>query len=1639
MDLTAIKNKRKGCKIQLSRIESYIKNLDGSEEICILKVKLQNILSTYESYKNLQSDIIALEDFSDVEVNAENLVSDRFEIAIAQLGSNIEKLKKKLSNSDIIESSNVVLPKINIKPFTGKAFESERDTGIIPTAEEFFEFLNKRQSVLENLNLFEPNSSKSYSRQTDSRKNKVSLVSNVNNLQRQSYNFRANCFYCKDSNHLIYGCSKFLTLKPLERYQFVKSKKYCINCLSNTHAIPQCKSLKRCSTCGKPHHTYLHFDNQSNSSPSTQTHNHVPNINTTTSRFRGNNHGTEPSNVHIVNKSLSPNMNPVSNEFIEYAHPSSQQASLHTVSISDNIVLLPTALVNIRCSNGQQKVARALLDSASQMSLIESSFAKNLQLSSRTQFVNISGLGSTNCAKSREVLDIQFSSLVNPSISFNVSCSVINKITNNLPQFSISPEVLKLHEHIIPELADPFFFKTGPINLLLGADIYFNLLKSNIINMGPRSPSLVETYLGYVIAGPIPRSRLNFSSNQNNVSHSFITTNDVQFEREDELTRRMESFWELETIPLSKTHCSSEEVAEQIFKNTTIILPSGRYQVDMPFLENMPTKLGQSFCMARQRFISLEKKFNCDSVLFQNYKNVIYEYLTLNHAQVIPLSFYNHPTNEFKYFIPHRAVIRKHSSTPVRVVFDFSARTDTGVSLNDLTSKGYQVQDNIFDILCRFRCFKFVLCADIQMMYRFIDINPSQCHFQNFLWRENSSDPFTCIQLSSLSFGQNCAPYLATRVLKDIAERYPNFPNARYALLRQTYMDDILSGTNDFSSLETIYSELNTILGKHGFKLHKWQSNSSEFLSSISQTSSYEIDFNINGSPSNILGLKWNPLSDLLLIRTTNIQEPAVLTKRSILSFISSVFDPLGVINPLIVQGKLIMQKLWQSQISWDTPIFDDSILQSWKKFLSLLSDISNMSIPRYLIDNKTICSISLHGFCDASQLAYGACVYLVVSYNDNTFSSRLIAAKSRVNPLKNKLTIPKLELCSMELLAILSSRIIQILHDTIKIESINLWSDSLVALTWVKRSELEISPFVKKRVLTVRDNSRNTTWRHIRSPLNPADHLSRGNFSSDVRQFWFHGPPFLSQTNDFDSIDSFELLNEVPECMQVSFPITESPEQFWKPIFLKFSKFSSMQKGIAFSFKVILKFKKINISGSPLTVEELQNAHDFIIKQVQSYSFSNEIKLLQEGKSISIPKLLPLNIFLDENSILRVGGRLEHTELSFSQKFPILLPENDHVVDLLINREHMRLGHSGAQNVLGNFRLRYWPLNGIRRIKTIIKKCVICHRFNAQFASQIMSPLPLDRVQQARPFSKTGIDFAGPIMIRSSRLRKAPTAKAYIAIFICMVTKAIHIELVSNLSTEAFIASLKRFISRRGNPQIIYSDNGTNFIGARNQLRDLSLFLKSKENNHEIQNFLSSTEITWKLIPPRSPHWGGLWEAAVKSAKFHLTKLLGNTCLTFEELSTLLVQIEAILNSRPLYPLSNDPNDLLPLTPGHFLIGAPLISYPERDLSRTPTNRLSYWKVCSKLQQEFWRKWSVDYLHRLQHRPKWQLPQQNLAINQLVLIQSEDRPPLNWPLGRILELLTGRDGKVRAARVKTAEGEYVRPIIKLAPLPISD
>ncbi|XP_072403148.1 uncharacterized protein [Diabrotica undecimpunctata] len=317
------------------------------------------------------------------------------------------------------------------------------------------------------------------------------------------------------------------------------------------------------------------------------------------------------------------------------------------------------------------------------------------------------------------------------------------------------------------ELADSFFFEFSQIYILIGCDLYHYLLKSTVIITGGNLASFIDTDLGYVIADPAPRKNVN-SSNANTLASTFLTVYDDQSDQQLELFQIMESFWELEEIPDCNPKYSNKEYVENLFQDTTLILSSGRYQVD--------TKL------------------------FAEYQSVISEYLTLGYAKIIPLSFYHSLSNEFKYFIPHMSIIREESvPKKLEVVFDFSAKTDSGVSLNDLTSEGYQLQDNLFDIFCRFRCYKYVICANIKMIYRFIDINPKHRHLQNILWRDEHTpdEHFKCIQLSSSSFGKNCALFPTTRVLKEIALNNPEFPKSQHSILHQTYMDDILTGTNN--------------------------------------------------------------------------------------------------------------------------------------------------------------------------------------------------------------------------------------------------------------------------------------------------------------------------------------------------------------------------------------------------------------------------------------------------------------------------------------------------------------------------------------------------------------------------------------------------------------------------------------------------------------------------------------------------------------------------------------------------------------------------------------------------------------------------------------------------------------------------
>ena len=1670
-------------------LKSFLKN-EPLKLIDTLAVTNQNYASAIDILKNryenkttiINTHLMNLLDIPSISKGTSQSLRD----FVTNCKRNVESLKNlNLSFEELWNLIVVHLLERKLDFVSKKAFESEKGINDIPEIDSFFKFLDKRCTVLENLASLDG---------TTTKKSNVSLHVNNSSSQYQK------CPICNES-HKIYICTKFKGLQVSERHKLIKAKNYCFNCLGSGHRTPQCPSTRLCSICSQKHHSLLHFPNsqQSNTSrnqqsiPSAQQNVPSPNYQNNSSGSTNStdmSHQSQPvvapqQSSHHARTEISPrstaktfyskgsghsssraNPNPPTNPN-DSKNESTTSQSLSAMATQPSHVLLATASVYIYNANGIRTSVRCLLDNGSQTSFITKAMVDKLQLETYTRQLHISGISQTN-SMSNEMIDLTLHSKVNYRQKFKLSCAVLQNISCRLPQVNITVSRLPIPQNI--SLADPDFGISHDIDLLIGAELYYTLLLQGIIKLGNNLPILQETYLGWIIAGNIPQTLLNNPKNGSRFTscstvqgskHTQVSLFLQTASEEQILNQSIEKFWTIEELPQKVSLSSCDEKAERIFIDTTHILPDGRYQVDLPLKTPDEAKtLGESFYLAKKRFLNLENKFEKNPSLKCDYSKFIDDYIDLGHAKYVPVILKttdckNQIVN--KYFLPHHAVFRENSSTSkIRVVFDGSCKTNSNLSLNDVLLKGFQVQPNLFDILCRFRYFNFVLTADIEKMYRQIKINPAQCFLLNILWRSTPNEDLKCIELSTVTYGTNCAPYLATRVLNEMANKnVEQFPLASDALLNHTYVDDIIYGCESQNELKLIYDELTCLMKAHGFTLHKWCSNSPSFLEGLSLKQPYEIDVPIGDASSSILGLKWNPATDLFTFSPPQTLNLTRLTKRAILSIIAQMYDPLGLVSCVIVLGKLIMQKVWLLKINWDTEINDPQIISLWNGFVSNIVNLDQIKIPRNLFMKKPKCKIQLHGFADASMSAYAACVYFRTLYEDGTISSSLVTSKSRVAPLKT-ISLPRLELCAMLLLAQLINNVHKIYENKIEITSTHLWTDSMIALCWIQSHASRWSVFVSNRVSQIQDLTSKFTWRHISSKNNPADLPSRGCLPQQLINcpLWFHGPEFLSQIENFEllhidsSAESKNPDKKVYKAIQLeerkvpSLSLHTSAEEieFWNTIFKKFSTFSKLQRVIAYCIRFVnnVKSNALKTSGS-LSIDELNTSFLLIIKALQAKHFSREIVELKNNKPLSNKNLLSFKPFYCEtDGLLRVGGRLENADIPFDQKHPILLPAHNNIVTMMLSQEHKRLGHAGAQTVLSNFRLRCWPLNGLKEIKRIIRSCIKCYRFRAKPYQQIMADLPKDRVQISRPFQKVGVDFGGPFLIKSSRLRKAPLTKCYISVFVCMVTKAVHIELVSSLSTEAFIACLKRFIARRGNPSIIYSDNGTNFQGAKNQLYDLYQFFKNQTNNDAIHEFLSINQTIWKFIPPKSPHWGGLWEAAIKSAKFHMLRLIGNAHLTFEELSTALTQIEAILNSRPLCPLSNDPSDLQSLTPGHFLIGTSLMALPERDITERKENRLSFWSRCTQLQQLFWKRWTTEYLNQLQNRSKWLLPYDNIKVNDLVLIKDNNTThPLKWPLARVINTVCGPDGKVRMVTLKTAEGTYTRSIVKICPLPM--
>lgn len=457
---------------------------------------------------------------------------------------------------------------------------------------------------------------------------------------------------------------------------------------------------------------------------------------------------------------------------------------------------------------------------------------------------------------------------------------------------------------------------------------------------------------------------------------------------------------------------------------------------------------------------------------------------------------------------------------------------------------------------------------------------------------------------------------------------------------------------------------------------------------------------------------------------------------------------------------------------------------------------------------------------------------------------------------------------------------------------------------------------------------------------------------------------------------------------------------------------------------------------GVALTVAEIAKAKTLLVRLAQQDGFAEEIKQLNKektvGKQSHIRRMSP---FFDPEGVLRVGGRLNFALLPYQAKHPALLPTKHPFTRLVFEHFHRKLLHGGERQLLTAIREEFWPPRGRRLAQTVVRNCFRCTRLNPTPAVQQIGQLPSQRVIPSRPFSVTGVDYAGPLYLRPIHKRASP-AKAYLCLFVCFSTKAVHLELVSDLSTQGFLNSLRRFISRRGRPSHIHSDNGKNFEGAKNELSELFHRFSDQVQQDSITSACADEGILWHLTPPKAPHFGGLWEAAVKVAKRHLYRQLGSTRLSFEDMCTILTQIEAVMNSRPLLPMTEDPNDLAALTPAHFLIGSSLQALPGPDLHNVPPTRLEHYQQLQQHVQRFWVHWRKDYLQELQQDTRGWKRNDEIIPGRMAILVDEMQPTLRWPLARIESVIPGKDQLARVVLLRTARGTITRPIAKICLLP---
>ncbi|XP_065198351.1 uncharacterized protein LOC135829896 [Sycon ciliatum] len=1427
---------------------------------------------------------------------------------------------------------------------------------------------------------------------------------------------RATCPECSGS-HGIWECSTFKGHDTGQRWTRAKELSLCYRCLGTGHRGDKCPRTRTCGVdgCQRNHHRLLHGLARSDFEIRKK-----PRADGKERSYDKANTKAEQGHCGVATALETPTEG-----------ESPQQCSNATAETS--YTSLRTVPVVLR-SGSKRLVVNALLDDGSTNTFIHEDVATALGMSGEQHDMTINMLnGKRSTFKSMEV-EFDIANINGQSRTTVVGLTTPNQVTGRLQLTDWSSKKIG-YEHLadipFPEPATP-----ERIELLIGVD-NAELHRALYEVSGPAGEPIARlTPLGWTCVG----AGVSRGGGTNHCCSAIIASSETLLS----VDKTLRQFWEIEQMTSPEHPMSPENLDVLTATKKRMTFTNGRYCVGMPWRADA-SRPTNNYDMAAKRLAQTQKRLKRVPEIAERYAETIESYVRKGYVVKVNAN----PREAGSWLLPHFPVVRlDKSTTKVRIVFDGSAKHD-GTALNDLLHTGPKLQRDLSAVLLRFRRHPICIGCDVTEMYLQVEVRKSDRPYLRFLWNTDSQSAPDVYEFNRVVFGLNCSPFLAQLVAREHAKTLdPEFARAAEMMLESTYMDDGMDSVSTIAEGVALYKSVTAAWKGAGMAVRKWLSNAPELLGHIPrEDQATQLSLNGDG-PSQIktLGISWLSDSDMFSFQAVIPPDDMMMTKRNILRKIATIFDPLGFLAPVIIRAKILMQEIWASGATWDEvlPVELSSRCRQW--FQDLLA-LSSIQVPRCLqaIAGATPQDVELHVFGDASELAYGAVIYQRIRYASGEISTVFVSAKSRVSPT-TATSIPRLELMAAVLGVEMANEVAKVLQ--INPQNIIYWTDSMDVIWWIRGRSRLFKTFVANRVSTIHQASSPDQWRYVPTAENPADIVSRGCAPTSLTpdSMWWTGPSFMAKPSDDWPVRQLPTAQaketkSMKETVLMSSTETGTDDEgtgaaepsVWR---LEPQRYSDLERLIRVQAWVM---RFLHNARTPherrelgeLTVDELSESELMLVKSAQESEFRDEIKAIKKGQPVSSQsKIAALHPQLDDSGLLRARSRLQYADFLPSDTIsPIILPRTHPTTKLVITRIHGNGHHAlGNNQVLNELVKRFWVVGAREAVKEVDRQCPECQRRKAKPAKQLMAPLPTLRIEPGtRAFERVGIDFAGPMYTKQGRRAQA---KRWLCIFTCLATRAIHIEVAYGLDTGSFLNCFFRMVGRRGAPHEVLTDNGTNFVGAVTELREL----RSELDEKKIIKATNGQRIQWHFNPPAAPHFGGPFEVMVKAAKRALYAILKSGDITDEELVTATIGAEHLINSRPLTTVSSDARDCTPISPSDLLLGdaSHSIDVPGDDPAASLRRR---WRRVQELVRHFWARWMQEWLPMLSGRAKWKKPYNNVQVGDVVILLAKDTPRGQWQLGRVVDVHPGRDGLVRVVDVKVKNTTLRRPISKICPL----